>query len=433
MAEPIPLSAYNISNPFEQIQRLTTQQLVLDASRQQLEQQRLQAEQQAAQQNDLSNLANLVSAGKARPEDYLTIMTKHPTLAAGIKTGWDAMTSKQRDAEATFGLNIVNALQNNQPDIATKLLQERADAFRNSGQEQKAKEMEDVMQMVNINPNAALMTGNMWLSQGLGAEKFLELQSKSAKGESDLPASIREAIAVGQLNPEQRKTFEDLQKLKNPSTTVNVDTGKASSKVIGEKIPTAYDNVLASRDTMQSIERMENAVDKAIVGFGAKERIYTARVANALGFTGDSSITNTREVIKGMAEIAVKARSQLGSQAQISNSEQELLTRAVSGDETLTTEEIKTVLGIAKRTSKLIEDRNIKFLEKFAPSDPMAEKLRALLNEEQSTLPPPPGSAPPMPPSAGLPPPPLGTPPGAGAAQPGLQLPPLPKGFKRIQ
>ena len=73
MAEPIPLSGYNISNPFEQIQKLTAQQVVLDASRQQLEQQRLQAEQQAAQQNDLSNLANLVSTGKARPEDYLTI------------------------------------------------------------------------------------------------------------------------------------------------------------------------------------------------------------------------------------------------------------------------------------------------------------------------------------------------------------------------
>ena len=193
-----------------------------------------------------------------------------------------------------------------------------------------------------------------------------------------------------------------------------------SSKVIGEKIPTSYDNVLAARDNMESIDRMNNSLDKAIVGFGAKERMFTARVANALGFTGESSIAATRELIKGMAEIAVKARSQLGSQAQISNAEQELLTRAVSGDETLTTSEIKVVLNVAKRTSKLIEDRNTKFLEKFAPNDPMAQNLLELLGANSPTLPPPPGSAPQMPPSAGLPPPPLGTPPGAGAAQPGL-------------
>mgnify|MGYP003334729153 FL=1 len=67
---------YPVMNPFEKMRQIQASQINLDLSRQQLEQQRLQAEQQAAQQNDLSNLANLVSTGKARPEDYLTIMTK---------------------------------------------------------------------------------------------------------------------------------------------------------------------------------------------------------------------------------------------------------------------------------------------------------------------------------------------------------------------
>jgi hypothetical protein len=419
MAQILPLSSFDLTNPFEAMQKLKQDQIDLDIKQTALENARKQMEQQAAQQTDLSNLSRLVQSGQVRPEDYVSLMAKYPALAESIGKGQEAYTSKQKEAEAKFGLGVVMALENKNIDVAKSLLQERVDALRNSGQEAEAAKIEAVGKMIDINPDIAKMAGNMALVSGVGAQKYLELKAKSGTGGSDLPASIKEAIGYMQMTDEQRQIFDRLQQAKTPSSTINVSTGNASSKAVGELIPGWYEKAASAQAIRPDIARMREALNKdAITGKFAETRIDFARLANTLGFTGGKALESTQTLIKGMAELALQARDMLKGTGQITEYEQKLCERARSGDISLTDKEIGVVLDVAERASQLQYTRNVKLLEKNAVSgDVNAQNFVDILREEYGTTPPttplpvPAGATPPaMPASAGLPPPPLGKP-----------------------
>jgi hypothetical protein len=95
-----------------------------------------------------------------------------------------------------------------------------------------------------------------------------------------------------------------------------------------------------------------------IAGPTASIRMLLSQGMDVIGVAGKDTkekIANTRQVIRGMAEQAVSARAQLGSQAHISNSEQALLTQATSGDiDSLTIDEIKILARLNYRLAKQI-------------------------------------------------------------------------------
>jgi hypothetical protein len=198
MAQILPLSSFDLTNPFEAMQKLKQDQIDLDIKQTALENARKQMEQQAAQQTDLSNLSRLVQSGQVRPEDYVSLMAKYPTLAESIGKGQEAYTSKQKEAEAKFGLGVVMALENKNTDVAKSLLQERVDALRNSGQEAEAAKLEAVGKMIDINPDIAKMAGNMSLVSALGANEYAKLMAEK-RNQQMQPALMTEANAKAEL------------------------------------------------------------------------------------------------------------------------------------------------------------------------------------------------------------------------------------------
>jgi len=141
-----------------------------------------------------------------------------------------------------------------------------------------------------------------------------------------------------------------------PVNKIDIKTGESIANQVGPMLKESRASALAGAKLMESSNRILESLDKnqgVYVGPGADLRLKGAQVADLLGITGKDTkekIVNTRKVIQGMAEQAVAARSQLGSQAQISNSEQELLNRATSGSASdMTVDEIRQLSKLSQR------------------------------------------------------------------------------------
>lgn len=421
---------YPVMNPFEKMRQIQASQINLDLSRQELEKQRLQAEQQAAQQNDLSNLANLVNTGKARPEDYLTIMTKHPTLAANIKTGWDAMTSKQRDAEATFGQKALTALESNQPEIFNNLIDERIQALTNAGQEQEAKKLQDVKQMASINPNIAKVAANLSLAAGMGAENYAKYKATVGQEEraaAKAPIEFTKAAAEAEIAKIQAQFEPASQQADiaykqamagnaNAQTMASLEKSQRPPGIIPEEKKPEVESALRREVTEQSktYRSVEESYNK-VKSFAAPGKRQSGVDDMSLIFAYMKMLDPTSVVREGEQASAENAGGVPAKVRQIYN-------KVMNGEKFPDYLRQEFVSGAEKiyKASLIHQQTMIKGYNKIIQNQGLNPDNVFVYGTNDQMLMPPPGSAPQMPPSAGLPPPPLGTPPGAGASQPGL-------------
>ena len=338
---------------------------------------------------------------------------------------------KQQGALKTTG-QLLSALQAN-PQTGIKLLQDRALAERNAGDEEEASLFERLaeaaadpargpqvafkalVQSASAIPGAKEMFET--IDKGLGTArdeamapmKLAEAEAKAiqegvkaefarpvamaelakTKAEALAPA-VRESIDFANLKPEQQKTFQALQILKKPPaavTNVNVSNiDKSASAELGKLVPDLYNQANSAASQLTELPRYQAALDSAITGPFAEQRLSTARVANALGFTGDKAVNATREVIQGLSEMALKSRTMLTGQGQITEGEQKLLIKARSGDIDFTKGELKTIFGVADRAAKAQYNQSRKLLESAAKQSPTAqmflENMQPLAQQE---------------------------------------------------
>jgi hypothetical protein len=192
-----------------------------------------------------------------------------------------------------------------------------------------------------------------------------------------LAPSVQEAIDFANLSEDQRKTFQNLQILKRPPgavTNVNVtNLDKTAAGELGKLVPDLYSQANSAASQIGDLPRYMAALDSAITGPFAPQRLSTARVASALGFTGDKAVNATREVIQGLSEMALKSRTMLTGQGQITEGEQKLLVQARSGDINFTKGELKTIFAVADRAAKAQYSQSKKLLESAAKQSPTAQ------------------------------------------------------------
>ena len=205
-----------------------------------------------------------------------------------------------------------------------------------------------------------------------------------------LAPSVRETIDFQNLTPSQQQTFQSLQILKKPPaavTNVNVsNVDKTAAAELGKLVPDLYNQANSAATQLSDLPRYQAALDNAITGPFAEQRLSTARVASALGFTGDKAVNATREVIQGLSEMALKSRTMLTGQGQITEGEQKLLIKARSGDINFTKGELKTIFGVADRAAKAQYNQSRKLLESAAKQSPTAqmflENMQPLATQE---------------------------------------------------
>lgn len=258
------------------------------------------------------------------------------------------------------GMGYANAMAEQQ-QRQQGLLAQRLQELQMQQVEQNMKRQREANQKyagLLSNPDGFIDQQTASLLSQLPPEMGQQLLSKVIESRftpKELPAEIQ-AMQIYQQYPELLDIKKSITSAGAPNNKIEVKTGESIASQVGPIVKGTYDGAVAGAKLVDSSQRILMAIDKggAIVGPTANLRLKGAQIADLLGVGGSDNaekIANTRAIIRATAEQAVAARSMLGGQAQISNAEQELITKATAGDISDLT--ISELAQIAKISDKL--------------------------------------------------------------------------------
>lgn len=359
----------------------------------------IQEQQQAEQrlQSYRGEIENAYTQGT--PDAFLRVMTLFPEHQKVIEPQWSALDKKRQQAEINQASPVMSALFVGNAKVAKNLLQQRINA---TPEGQDVSGLQSLVDAIDRDPKAATVQAMDMFSRVMSPEKYAETFSKmmeakraeemssaelAAKQRQNVPTAIQEAIDYRNLTPEQQQTFQSLQVLKKPPaavTNVNVtNLEKTASGELAKLLPDLYEQGNSATSQLQDIPRYRKALESGIVGPLADIRFGAARFANLFGFTGDNKVVATRELIQGLSEMALKSRSSLTGQGQITEGEQKLLIKARSGDIDFTKGEMETIFNVAERAARSQYEKSRKLLKSAAGKSETA----AMFLENMSELP----------------------------------------------
>jgi len=160
-----------------------------------------QAKAQALEQakEAQTELTALFQNPKATATDFARVAAKLPKdQAEGVRKSFEMMSSSQQQNRLQQSGQVYAALKSGQPDIAKNLLQQQADAFRNSGREDEAKATETYLQLIDMNPTGSQTTVGLMMATLPGGKELLENIDKTlstTREEAKAPAALIEARA----------------------------------------------------------------------------------------------------------------------------------------------------------------------------------------------------------------------------------------------
>jgi hypothetical protein len=182
--------------------------------------------------------------------------------------------------------------------------------------------------------------------------KFIELTATK----DSTPAKVKEyEFAVSQG---YKGGFTDFIRSGTPSTNVSVSMDKGIASQIGPMLKDERIQAQGAASQIDASDRVIQAVDtnKIIAGPTASAQLRLAQVGSVLGITGADTaetIANTRQAIRGFAELTLQGRKSMRGEGAITESEGKLAERAFSGDiDSLTPAEIKQLANASKRAAE---------------------------------------------------------------------------------
>jgi hypothetical protein len=182
--------------------------------------------------------------------------------------------------------------------------------------------------------------------------KFIELTATK----DTTPAKVKEyEFAVGQG---YKGGFTDFIRSGTPSTNVSVSMDKGVAAQIGPMLKDERIQAQGAASQVDAADRVIQAVDtnKIIAGPTASAQLRLAQIGSVLGITGADTaetIANTRQAIRGFAELTLQGRKSMRGEGSITESEGKLAERAFSGDiDSLTPAEIKQLANASKRSAE---------------------------------------------------------------------------------
>jgi hypothetical protein len=205
--------------------------------------------------------------------------------------------------------------------------------------------------VANLTDQQRAILATMPMEQGM---KFLLEQSVPKED----PTSIREYQFA--KNQGYQGSFTDFKNMTTPNTRVVLPPGpndfvSGAGRFASERISAATSAASAANSTLQTIDRIAPALDKAVLGAGADYQTAMLRVADKLGIAGAdnaSRLSNTRQVVQGLAQAELDAASAMKGQGALSDSERGLLRRAAIGDQTMTAGELTTAMAAMQKIAR---------------------------------------------------------------------------------
>jgi hypothetical protein len=144
------------------------------------DQQAQQQQQQAAlqQQQQAKVIQALVSNPNPTAEDYANATLLVPGMKDQFKQAWETRSAQQQQNDLGHISQVYGALQGGDSTVAATLLDQRAQALRNAGNETEAKHAETMAGVVRAHPEFAKTMIGMKLAAIPGGDKVIEGAAK---------------------------------------------------------------------------------------------------------------------------------------------------------------------------------------------------------------------------------------------------------------
>jgi len=111
--------------------------------------------------------------------DYQAVAVLAPKdQAEAVLKSWGELSKEQQGNDLRFGAQVLSAFQVGSPDVGVSLLEQRAQAERNSGREEQARAYETWAQLAKIDPKSAQSTIGVMLAGLPGGDKVVESVGK---------------------------------------------------------------------------------------------------------------------------------------------------------------------------------------------------------------------------------------------------------------
>lgn len=179
--------------------------------------------------------------------------------------------------------------------------------------------------------------------------------------------------------PERGISFDqwDLTRKKAGATNIGmpkieIKMGESVAGQVGPMVKDSKVQVQGAVGMFDSADRIQKALDSGKVSTGPfTTQIQTVKqLIQKVGGGSDDGIRQTRQVIKGLAQMSVEARKELQGQGQVTDSESAAVAKAESGDiNDLTTGELQDLVTLTKRAAHYRAKNHQSLLDSMSAQD----------------------------------------------------------------
>lgn len=299
-----------VQSPVDALAQGYSQGLSLRNTQEQMEmrkQQQILAQQQAerAMQSKMErqqNIANFVQKKGKTAEDYVNLGLLYPDIAEGARKGFELLNKDQQQNALRSGSQIFAAYQNEKPEIANQLLEERANAFEQQGNQRMAayyrslNEMPDNVAQASIGSSLATLDPNFAKSFSIfqedkRAEELQPLEVK-AKRQSIVNAGIDAGLKKAQIN----KTMAQTRNIGLNGQKIAVEIEGIKNKNNG--IIPSEDKIKLSTDLRKDYVSNAKEYTKAIDQLSSLESIFDNLKGRPLNEIGPADVLGIVNFIK---------------------------------------------------------------------------------------------------------------------------------------
>jgi hypothetical protein len=193
---------YNYYTPFanplaaglagvDMAQRQQQNRMALDQQRMAMEEEQRKQQRREQYQQDLLKLTeNPFSSA----QDYIKLQSMYPEAMEAIKRVQQSRSTEQLQNDVEQVQKVGSALAAGKTDIAKNQLMEYRNALENSGRKSESASLDNIMEMMDENPNAVGMELNKYLLAQMGPQEFTSYFERVSGIGSGMPSVVKSEI-----------------------------------------------------------------------------------------------------------------------------------------------------------------------------------------------------------------------------------------------
>lgn len=223
---------------------------------------------------------------------------------ASMRANFEAFNKDRQQQELVFTGQALSSLAGGQPEIAAKLMRERATGLRNRGEESQATALEALARATEINPAGAEVTLAGMLSALPGGDKIIEGVGKARKA----PAEVKEATAKADSAAvaakfAEAKAIRDLAltdaQIRGFSTDEEIKRQNVAIATMNARTA-AEGNALKRQELQQRLDELQSKRDSTIREKNADLESARGNIDNMLN-TADRVLNTPMGVVRSAA------------------------------------------------------------------------------------------------------------------------------------